>query len=307
MANYLVIIVGGSSYDIEIKDLFESHNLYVEHYDARKSSSLKKQTVPKNTLGVIITVDRSHMTFGNSNELTRQLQINNIPFVFSSSNLATYNSAKLLLQKMNKIFPDNVKVKDYLPPNIQKLEVYKQEWDKNNFTFNKIINRWFEIEKDWNSKISFWNTTLENWKIYLLEWKDIQNLSENKEIKKKIAKTSAHLLQWKQEIHEFGLKIERNINFVKQWKENIEESTYDLFIEHEELKLIIENLKNLNDKSEKSEFRNWKIKFERWKENIDLWEKQYLEWLDVFPQAFLNLEEWQKAMNVWYESLKKRI
>ncbi|RZL39527.1 MAG: hypothetical protein EOP00_27725, partial [Pedobacter sp.] len=103
MPNHLVLIVGGSSFDIEIKELFESHNLYVEHYDARKSSSLKKQNVPKNTLGVIITVDRSHMAFGNSNELTRQLQASNIPFVFSSSNLATFNSAKLLLQKMSKL------------------------------------------------------------------------------------------------------------------------------------------------------------------------------------------------------------
>ena len=142
MANYLVIIVGGSNYNAEIKDLFASHNLSIEHYDARKSSSLKKQTVPKNTLGVIITVNRSHMTFGNSNELTRNLQSNNIPFVFSSSNLATYNSAKILLQKMHKMFPEHVKIKDYLPQDIQKLDVYKQEWEKSNIAFNKITHHW---------------------------------------------------------------------------------------------------------------------------------------------------------------------
>jgi hypothetical protein len=108
MAIYTVLIIGGASFDFEIKALFDKYNLNVEHYDARKSQSLKKQNIPKNTLGVIITVDRSHMAFGSSNELTRHLHNNNIPFVFSTGNFASLNSSKLLIQKMHKLYPENV-------------------------------------------------------------------------------------------------------------------------------------------------------------------------------------------------------
>ncbi len=305
MSNFLVVIVGGSSFDSEIKDLFESHNLYVEHYDARKSSSLKKQTVPKNTLGVIVTVNRSHMVFGNSNELTRQLKNDNIPFVFSSGNLATYNSAKILLQKMNKTFPENVKIKESIPQSIQKIEIHKQEWEKVQKNFNQITNKWFNLEIEWNEKLSFWKTILENWKLYLLDWKDIQTLAENKDKKKKIQTFASHLIMWKSEVHNFGLQIERNINVLKIWKENIEEYLYDVLTEYEEIKLFINSIKDLNEKSVRADFRNWKVKFEKWQESIELFEKEFLEWFELFPDTFGNIDQWRKATDVWYDSVKK--
>ena len=49
MPNNIIIVVGGSSLDVNVKELFENKGLLVEHYNARKSSDLKKQNIPKNT------------------------------------------------------------------------------------------------------------------------------------------------------------------------------------------------------------------------------------------------------------------
>lgn len=307
MAGFSVLIIGGASFDSEIKDLFESHNIYTEHYDARKSQSLKKQNISKNTIGVIITLDRSHMAFGNSNELTRHLQLNKIPFVFSSGNLATFNSAKLLLQMLHKSFPEKVKRKEYVPENVQKLDFYKQEWAKNNNLFTKKLDQWFVMESEWDTQFNKWSNILDSWKMNLMEWKNIQTEIEYKELKKKLNKESAYLAQWKSEIHEFGLKIERNINFVKQWKLNLEELTLEILEEHENIKNQIDKIKDLNDKQTKNNFKNWKVEFENWKQEIELWEKQYLEWLSIYPQAYLKIFEWESAINTWFTSFKKKI
>jgi hypothetical protein len=307
MASNTVLIIGGASFDFEIKDLFQKYDLYVEHYDARKSQSLRKQNIPKNTIGVIITVDRSHMTFGDSNELTRVLQTNNIPFVFSSGNLATYNSAKTLIQKMHKVYPEYIKYKEYIPENDKKLDFYKQEWIKNEDLFSKKLNNLFEIENIWQNKFNDWCSVLENWKIYLIEWNELQTLSEYKETKKIINKKFAYLTQWKHDIHNYGIKIERNISFMKQWYENIESSTLEVMELHDDLKLKIRSIENINEKQYKNDFKNWKVGFEEFKENTYLWEKQYQEWFNIFPQAFVNIEEWKKASDTWYNAFKKKL
>lgn len=302
-----VLIIGGASFDVEIKSLFENYNLFVEHYDARKSQTLKKQNIPKNTIGVIITVDRSHMAFGNSNDFTRMLQINNIPFVFSSGIFATYNSAKLLIQKMGKIYPDHVKYKVFIAENDKKLDFYKNEWTKSQNDFQQKLNTLSEIESEWKCNLNKWCLILEEWKLYLIEWNEIQTLNDNKEIKKKITKQLSYLIQWKHDIHDYGIKIERNILFMKQWYENIEYSTLEIMEAFDNLKSTIRSIDNINDKQYKNEFKNWKISFEEFKENIELWEKQYQEWFSIYPQAFLKIEEWEKGFKTWFNALKSKI
>lgn len=307
MASNIILIIGGASFDFEIKSLFDKYNLYIEHYDARKSQSLKKQNIPKNTIGVIITVDRSHMTFGDSNELTRLLKNNNIPFVFSTGNLASYNSAKVLIQKINKVYPNEITIKENIPENDKKLDTSKQEWKKLDNIYSNKLNNLFEIEYNWENKLNEWNKILEHWKIYILEWKEIQNSDKHKTLKKKLNKEYSYLSHWKQELHDYGLKIERNITLVKNWKESIDDLTLEAMSEHEKLKLIITELNNINQRKDKNIFKVWKSDFELFKENIDLWEKQYQEWFNIYPQAFIKIFEWEKSVHSWFEALNKKL
>lgn len=305
MATNLIVIVGGASFDPTIKDFFESYDLYIEHYNARKSSDLKKQTVPKNTLGVIITIDRSHMVFGNSNELTRHLQNNEIPFVFSSGNLASFNAAKILLQKIQKKSPDIIKEKIYISEKEQKLDLIKQEWKNNHNKVFEKLHDFFEVGGIWDKYYFHWTKVLDEWKLNILEWKEIQNNEKYKSIKKRIIKEFSHLITWKEEIHNYGLQTERNINILKQWKHTIEKSSDEIIAEHDKLKLCIDKINNLDNKNTRVEFKEWRINFEKWKENVELWEKEFNDWYSVFPDVFKKIEEWEKAIELWNSNRKR--
>ncbi len=305
MAGYLIVIVGGASFDSTIKDFFGNHNLCIEHYNARKSSDLKKQTVPKNTIGVIVTVDRSHMVFGNSNELTRYLYSNKIPFVFSSGNNATFNAAKILFQKIKNQYPDLIKEKETISDYGQKLDYHKQEWSKYNNIFMNTLEGWFKVLNNWENYIRQWNNILEDWKLHILEWKDIQNLEKYKEIKKKINKQSFHLVEIKDYLHSHGINVEKNINTLKNWKSSIEESSNDILEQQSKLQKLINKIDSLENKIIRVEFKEWRTDFEKWKENIELWEKEYKDWEYVYPETFKSIEAWQTAIENWQKSYKK--
>jgi hypothetical protein len=306
MPDSLIVIVGGASVDPAIKDFFENYDLYVEHYNARKSADLKKQNVPRNTVGVIITVDRSHMAFGNSNELTRFLKNNNIPFVFSSGNFATFNSAKILFQQIHKQFPNLVKPQEPVSEKEQKLENYKQEWQLNQEKVLKYIGEWLEILADWEIKYLYWKKVLDEWKIILLEWKDIMRNEKHKSLKKQLNKFP-HLGQWKEEIHGYGIQIESKLNILKEWKVNIEGSCNELINTQEKLKAGINNINNLNDKNFRSDFRNWKTDFYLWADNLDTWQKEFNEWKSVLPELFTRVYEWQQEIRRWNSNKERNI
>jgi hypothetical protein len=307
MPNSFIVIVGGASVDPGIKDFFDSYDLFVEHYNARKSSDLKKQTVPKNTVGVIITVDRSHMVFGNSNELTRYLKNNNIPFVFSSGNFASFNAAKILIQKIHKQFPELIRLDAPVSEKEQKLENYKQEWQVSQVKVLKYIGEWFDILADWEKKYSEWQKILDEWKINLLEWKEIQKKEEFKNLKRKINKEFAYLIVWKEEIHDYGILIESKLNILREWKQSIEKSCNELITTQEKLKKEIDKITNLNDKTLRAGFRNWKTEFYLWVDFLDSWQKEYNEWKAVHPELFEKVTEWQKAIELWRSNKNRNV
>lgn len=304
MANHIIVIVGGASFEPGIKEFFNQYDFDVEHYNARKSSDLKKQTVPKNTIGTIITVDRSHMAFGNSNELTRYLKNNNIPFEFSSSNFASFNAAKLLFQKICKQFPDLVKTKVTIPESEQKLESSKNEWEKYGKIMFSSLQEWYDILSFWDKNFNEWEAILDDWKVDILEWKEIQ---KNKELKKKLNRNLKYLLEWKQEIHDYGILLESKLNILKEWKLNIEKSCNEIIENYENLEKIIIKISNLNDKSMKGLFREWKIDFSEWKEYLELWEKEFKDWYTIFPEPFEKMHEWEKEIKLWRANRKRNL
>lgn len=305
MPSFSVAVVGGATFDISIRKLFEENDLNVDHYDARKSSSLKKQFVSKNTIGVIITVDRSHQAMGDSNELTRNLKNSNIPFVFSSGNFASYNSAKLLIQKISKQFPNVIKPRFNIPENLQKLEVTKNDWKIEDLKFISLLEVFFEINKLWDIYLSNWKKDLDEWKIIIIDWKEIQTEYKYKEFKKKLNKELSFFRDWKEELHNFGIKIESGINISIEWKKDIENSINELIDEHKELEITIKKIDNLNDKNQRSILREWKKSFETFKDELTVIEKELREFESDIPQIFQNQEEWEKQIKVFYSRLKK--
>lgn len=307
MPNYFIVIVGGASVEPGIRDFFKNYDLSVEHYNARKSADLKKQTILKNTVGAIITVDRSHMAFGNSNELTRYLKNNNIPFVFSSGNFATFNSAKILFQKIHLQFPELIKVAAPLSEKEIRLENYKQEWQLNQAKVLKYIGEWLDILSEWEKKYSEWQKILDGWKIYLLEWEEIQKKEQYKTLKKKINNQFSYLVKWKAEIHEYGILVESKLNILREWKLSIEKSCNELITTQEKLKNEINKITNLNDKNMRADFRTWKTEFYLWVDYLDSWQKEYNEWQSVLPELFDKVYEWQKAIQLWCSNKERNI
>lgn len=305
MPSYSVAVVGGATFDVSIRKLFEDNDLRVDHYDARKSSSLKKQFVSKNTIGVIITVDRSHQAMGDSNELTRNLKSSNIPFVFSSGNFASYNSAKLLIQKISKQFPNIIKNKCTIPEHLQKLEVIRNEWKTEDSNFLNVLESFFQTNNLWESYLSNWKKDLDEWKIVIIDWKDIQTDQKYKEFKKKLNRELSFFRDWKEEIHNFGIKIESGINISIEWKKDIENSINDLIEEHKNLENTINKIDNLNDKNQKNVLRDWKKTFEVFKDEIVVLKKELEEFDQDIPQIFLNQDSWIKQVTMFYSRLKK--
>lgn len=305
MPSFSVAVVGGATFDISIRKLFEENDLNVDHYDARKSSSLKKQFVSKNTIGVIITVDRSHQAMGDSNELTRNLKNSNIPFVFSSGNFASYNSAKLLIQKISKQFPNVIKPRFNIPENLQKLEVTKNDWKIADLKFINLLELFFEINKLWDKYLSHWKKDLDEWKIIIIDWKEIQTESKYKDFKKKLNKELSFFRDWKEELHNFGIKIESGINISIEWRKDIENSINELIDEHKELEITIKKIDNLNDKNQRAILREWKKSFEEFQDELSVIEKELREFESDIPQIFQNQEEWEKQIKVFYSRLKK--
>lgn len=305
MPSFSIAVVGGATFDISIRKLFEENDLNVDHYDARKSSSLKKQFVSKNTIGVIITVDRSHQAMGDSNELTRNLKNSNIPFVFSSGNFASYNSAKLLIQKISKQFPNVIKPRFNIPENLQKLEVTKNDWKLADLKFINLLEVFFEINKLWDTYLSNWKRDLDEWKIIIIDWKEIQTESKYKDFKKKLNKELSFFRDWKEELHNFGIKIESGINISIEWKKDIENSINELIDEHKELDITIKKIDNLNDKNQRSVLREWKKSFEDFKDELTVIEKELKEFELDIPQIFQNQEDWEKQIKLFYSRLKK--
>jgi hypothetical protein len=305
MPSFSVAVVGGATFDISIRKLFEENDLNVDHYDARKSSSLKKQFVSKNTIGVIITVDRSHQAMGDSNELTRNLKNSNIPFVFSSGNFASYNSAKLLIQKISKQYPNVIKPRVNIPENLQKLEVTKNDWKREDLKFINLLELFFEINKLWDSYLSNWKRDLDEWKIIIIDWKEIQTEVIYKDFKKKLNRDLSFFRDWKEELHNFGIKIESGINISIEWKKDIENSINEIIDEHKELEITIKKIDNLNDKNQKAILREWKKSFEDFKDELTVIEKELREFESDIPQIFQNQEEWEKQIKVFYSRLKK--
>lgn len=305
MPSFSVAVVGGATFDISIRKLFEENDLNVDHYDARKSSSLKKQFVSKNTIGVIITVDRSHQAMGDSNELTRNLKNSNIPFVFSSGNFASYNSAKLLIQKISKQFPNVIKPRFNIPENLQKLEVIKNDWKIADLKFINLLELFFEINKLWDTYISNWKKDLDEWKIIIIDWKEIQTESKYKEFKKKLNKELSFFRDWKEELHNFGIKIESGINISIEWRKDIEYSINELIDAHKDLEITIKKIDNLNDKNQRAILREWKKNFEEFQDELTIIEKELREFESDIPQIFQNQEEWEKQIKVFYSRLKK--
>lgn len=305
MPSYSVAVVGGATFDISIRKLFEDNDLRVDHYDARKSSSLKKQFVSKNTIGVIITVDRSHQAMGDSNELTRNLKSSNIPFVFSSGNFASYNSAKLLVQKISKQFPNIIKNKCTIPEHLQKLEVIRNEWKIEDSNFLNLLESFFQTNNLWESYLSNWKKDLDEWKIIIIDWKEIQTDPKYKEFKKKLNRELSFFRDWKEEIHNFGIKIESGINISIEWKKDIENSINELINEHKDLEVTINKITNLGDKNQRSIFREWKKSFESFKDEIFVLKKELEEFDQDIPQIFLNQEDWEKQVKMFYSRLKK--
>jgi len=305
MPDFLIFIVGGASYDINIKNFFNSYGLEVIHRDARSSGSLKKQFVNRNTLGVIITVDRSHMAFGDSNEFTRTLKENKVPFVFSSGNLATMNSARMLLQKIRNEFPNLLRVKDPISEKLQKLDTAKSEWKTKNLELWKAIESWHQILYKWESHLNRWHLILNAWKEVLLNWKNIQNSSKYSEFKKKIKKELNYLFSWKEEIHQQGISIQSRINVISEWKNNIEETGNTLISLAEKITEQINPLSNLDSKEAKLAFREWKEKYENIVEMSDLWNKEFNDWEEIIPQTFSQLDQWKKEVDLFSANLNR--
>lgn len=307
MAEKIVAIIGGASIDPEVKKFFLEFDINIEHYNARKSADLKKQTIPKNTLGCIITVDRSHMVFGNSNEIVRHLKSNGIPVVFSSGNFATFNSAKILIHKLIEKYPDQVKEKVKQPESELRLETVKKEWSETEKKFYLMIDEWFEICEKWSASLNDWNKVLENWKLNLSEWKEVSNGDKNKLIKKDLKKNLTYLVSWKEDIHKYGIFIESKINTIKEWKNDVDEYFNSIMEKYNKQKQVINNITDLNSKSKKADLREWKINFNKLHDDIFMLEKEYREWEVSFPDCFQDLAEWEKAVKLWSSNFQRKI
>ena len=307
MANSLIVIVGGASFDSVIKDFFANYNLNIEHYNARKGADLRKQTIPKNTLGVIITVDRSHMAFGNSNEFTRYLVSNDIPYVFSGSNLASLNSSKILLQKIFKKHPEIIDQKENISEKEQKLEAYKQEWEASQSKILSYIYAWLEMCAEWEEHVDKWKIVLDEWKLNILEWKEIQKDEKFKNFKKRLGNNFSYIMNWKEEVHQKGIEIEKEINVLDQWHKSIEDSFNELSKTQEKLKNILEKVTNLNDKSMKAMFREWKSGFYTWKQDLELWIAEFKEWGGFLPHSLVEIIKWEEEIKLWRKTRERNI
>ncbi|MFN8672964.1 MAG: hypothetical protein U0457_12900 [Candidatus Sericytochromatia bacterium] len=293
----IVSIIGGASFDQEIANIFKPYNIEIIHYDARKSASLKKQTLTKNTVGAIITVNRSHQTFGNSNEIIRYLEEKNIPYTFSSSNLASLNSAKILLQKILHNFPE-LKIK-LTNQKEQKLDYYKNSWEICNEDFFKLLNQYMFIIDVWDKKNEDWSYSLSIWKEALAKFKLD---TSDKEIKKKLGFKLNNLLFWKNSIHELGIDIERYINISKSWKKELEDNFNELSTNHNNLEDFIKQDFKVFSKELKIELKNWSISFEEWSEQINLTNSDMEEWYNFFLEAFERIIEWDKEHKLFSSS-----
>lgn len=299
---FSIAIIGGSSFDPEIKNLFNTYNLDVIHYDARKSADLKKQKISKNTIGVIITVNRSHQAFGNSNEIVRNLVEEDTQFVFSSSNLASLNSAKLLLGKISEKFPDIVKKKHYVSPVAQKLDFYKTAWSKSDDSFFKLMTEFF-------NQIDLWDKNLAEWKSYLAYWKDSlskwKNDASNKTIRKKNPMKFSFLAMWKEELHLAGIDIEKYINISNSWKNQVEKDFNVLVDKHSDLEKRIKALSKIVTKEEKANLNFWIDDFEALKERLPLIASETKEWKDFYLESFQKMPKWHEECETWVSAYNR--
>lgn len=302
--NFSIAIIGGSSFDTEIKTLFNTYNLDVIHHDARKSSDLKRQRISKNTIGVIITVNRSHQVFGNSNEIVRNLVEDDTPFVFSGSNLASLNSAKLLLGKISEKFPEVVKKKHYISTSAQKLDFYKTAWTKNDDSFFKLMNEFFNQIDLWDKNLTIWKNQLSYWKEVLIKWKET---SVNKNLRKKNPIKYNFLATWKEELHLGGIEIEKYINIATSWKVQVETDFNNLVIKHTELEKKIKTMEKIVTREEKSNLNAWIDDFEALKEKLPLIANESKEWKDFYLDSFQKIPKWHEECEIWTSAYNRHL
>lgn len=293
-----IAIIGGSGFDSEISNLFKKFNIDIIHYDARKSSDLRKQNINKSTIGVIITVNRSHQAFGNSNEIVRTLKTEDIPYVFSSSNLASLNSAKILLEKISLKYPDIIK-KDKTPLIEKELGFYRDEWKKTDSSFFKTLNEFMFVIDTWEKNLIDWQKVLNAWKESLIVWKDFVSIKTSK---KKFGPKYSMFASWKEDIHNMGIELEKYINIAKDWKNQLDEEFNKSISNHKKLEIFIDETKEIKDKITKSNFKIWQEDLNNWQDNLYLLKNEYIEWQNYFVESFKVLPDWKKVYELWYSS-----
>lgn len=294
MSDFNIIIVGGHSFSKEVEDLFKKYNIDITHYNARKSSDLKKQKIPVNTIGAIITIDRSHMAFGNSNELVRNLKNKNIPFIFSSGNFASLNSSNYLLGKIKEVFPDKIKEIQRINKHEIKLENSKQELKNLQDKFTILENKYKEHISKFKTELLNWKKILDDWKFFLLELKENEKL-----IPKSYKNSLNNLYIMKERVHDLGIKCQSQFDTIEYWTNKSLTEEHDLL-----LKIILDlntrlsNINNIKDKELKNDFKLWQNSFLELEEKLDYFNTQLDELIEELIFTLERVKEWTNGFNI---------
>ena len=114
-------------------------------------------------------------------------------------------------------------------------------------------------------------------------------------------------MNWKEEVHQKGIEIEKEINVLDQWHKSIEDSFNELSKTQEKLKNILEKVTNLNDKSMKAMFREWKSGFYTWKQDLELWIAEFKEWGGFLPHSLVEIIKWEEEIKLWRKNRERNI